>query len=74
MAGAENVDVLFEVRNAFFLGDYTHCITTANKIKVSQSLIMCAMLTSVSQSPSAAVAIERDVLMYRAYLAQVSAC
>lgn len=52
MAG--EVDVLFEVRNAFFLGNYQHCITEAQKIK----------------PPSAAVAVERDVLMYRAYIAQ----
>lgn len=54
MAVSREVDVLFEVRNAFFIGDYQHCITEAQKIK----------------PPSAATAVERDVLMYRAYLAQ----
>jgi hypothetical protein len=54
MATDKTIDVLFEVRNAFFIGDYQHCITEAQKIK----------------PPTAAVAIERDVLMYRAYIAQ----
>ncbi|XP_011408997.1 PREDICTED: coatomer subunit epsilon-like, partial [Amphimedon queenslandica] len=54
MAANRERDVLFEVRNAFFIGDYQHCITEAQKIK----------------PPTAPVAIERDVLMYRAYLAQ----
>ncbi|XP_064387302.1 coatomer subunit epsilon-like [Halichondria panicea] len=53
MASGE-VDVLFEVRNSFFLGNYQHCITEAQKVKPS----------------TAAVAMERDVLMYRSYISQ----
>ncbi len=29
-----DVDVLFEVRNSFFLGNFQHCITEAQRIKV----------------------------------------
>ena len=78
MASGE-VDVLFEVRNAFFLGNYQYCITEAQKIKVllSQFTMVSnfadclAHACTLMQRPSASEAVERDVLMYRAYIAQV---
>lgn len=73
---SSDVDVLYEVRTAFHLGHYQHCITEAQKIKVrvrrrtggaNHSMLPRPCL----QPPTAAVAVERDVLMYRAYIAQV---
>ena len=74
MAANKEVDILFDVRNAFFLGDYQHCITEAQKIKVCKKLLRVYrnVFCSFSQPPTTAIAVERDVLMYRAYLAQVS--
>ena len=73
MSAGREVDVLFEVRNAFFIGDYQHCITESQKIKVRKLYILavfCQSLMPFYQAPNAVVAIEKDVLMYRAYLAQ----
>eukprot|EP00088_Acartia_fossae_P013563 TRINITY_DN1715_c0_g1_i1.p1 TRINITY_DN1715_c0_g1~~TRINITY_DN1715_c0_g1_i1.p1 ORF type:complete len:298 (-),score=88.51 TRINITY_DN1715_c0_g1_i1:285-1178(-) len=50
---AQNVDELFDVRNAYFTGNYQTCINEAQKIKVTEP----------------ALALEKDVLMYRSYLA-----
>lgn len=55
MANKDDVDVLFGIRNAFYTGNYQSCITEAQKIK---------------KLPSAVVAVEKDVFMYRAYVGQ----
>jgi len=50
---AEAVDELFDVKNAFYTGNFQTCITEAGKLKLGEP----------------AMALERDVLVYRAYLA-----
>lgn len=35
---SSDVDVLFEVRTAFYLGNFQHCITEAQKIRVCEEL------------------------------------
>jgi len=50
----ENVDELFDLKNAFFTGNYQTCINEAGKLKLADQ----------------SLALERDVLLYRAYLAQ----
>jgi len=53
MAPSEQVDELFDLKNAFFTGNYQTCINEAQKLKLSE--------------PDMSLA--RDVLMYRSYLA-----
>jgi len=50
---SDQVDELFDVRNAYFTGNFQTCINEAQKLKLSDP----------------AMSLERDVFIYRAYLA-----
>ncbi|KAL4227298.1 hypothetical protein ACF0H5_012744 [Mactra antiquata] len=54
MADRETVDELYEIRTNFYIGNYQQCINEAQRIKPS--------------NPD--VRTEKDVLLYRAYIAQ----
>jgi len=53
MAPSDNVDELFDIKNAFYTGNFQTCINEAQKLKVSDPELST----------------DRDVLMYRSYLA-----
>eukprot|EP00731_Ephydatia_muelleri_P016557 Em0009g981a len=60
MANPE-VDALFEVRNAFFLGNYQYCITEAQKLKKKYAVVLDEVKTS-SPAELQAVRIFADYL------------
>ena len=73
---SSDVDVLFEVRTAFYLGNYQHCITEAQKLRVGCEWGLTPpkkerpRVFLYLKPPTAALGVERDVLMYRSYIAQ----
>jgi len=54
MANSNDVDELFELRNSFYIGNFQHCINEAQSLNPSSSDLK----------------VERDVFLYRAYIAQ----
>ncbi|GIY51628.1 coatomer subunit epsilon [Caerostris darwini] len=60
MANQSTPDQLFEIRNSFYIGNYQHCINEAQNLK--------HFLNSQVNDPS--IQLERDIFMYRAYIAQ----
>ena len=53
MAPSEQVDELFDIKNAFYTGNYQTCINEAQKLKLADPDL----------------SLDRDVFMYRSYLA-----
>ena len=53
MAPSEQLDELFDIKNAFFTGNYQTCVNECQKLKLTDSEL----------------AADRDVFMYRAFLA-----
>ncbi|GFR02217.1 coatomer subunit epsilon [Trichonephila clavata] len=60
MANQSTPDLLFEIRNSFFIGNYQYCINEAQKLKHLRHYEF--------NDPN--VTLEKDVFMYRAYIAQ----
>lgn len=70
------VDELFDIKNAFYIGNFQTCINEAQRLKVSHLFRLKYSFWRLPETPNSFqpsngdVTIERDVYMYRAYLAQ----
>ena len=66
---ADSVDELFEVRTMFWLGAYQQAITAANKCKPKNGIFFAYMLVGMRITFLEQDKIQRDVYVYRSYLA-----
>ncbi|XP_035230427.1 coatomer subunit epsilon-like isoform X1 [Stegodyphus dumicola] len=63
MASQTGADVLFDIKNSFYIGNYQYCINEAQKSKVRE-IEMFILFNNPAQQ------LEKDIFMYRAYIAQ----
>ena len=76
MAQQHDVDELFEVKNAYFTGNYQGCINESQKLQVNpggvndlSKILSFHFILLVFQPSDPDLAMEKNIFMYRAYIA-----